>query len=82
MVHTTDSLGKDGADINDLELGAQATVLGLRNGIRNKDLVNGRSVDASNRITAENTVGEKSVDLGSTFALQELGSTGKGVASV
>lgn len=82
MVHTTDSLCKDNADINDFELGAQATVLGLGNGISNKNLVNCRSVDASDRVAAENPVGEKGVHLGSTFALQQLGSTSKGIAGV
>lgn len=45
-------------------------------------LVDGRRLDAADGVSAEDTVGEECVDLGGTLLLEELGSSGDGVARV
>lgn len=82
VVDTTNGLGKDGGNVNDLELGAEAAVLRLGHRVGDEYLVNGRGVDAGNGIAAENTVGKQGVDLEGALALEKLGSAGNGVGRV
>lgn len=62
MVHTTNRLAEDVGDIQNLKLGASLSVLMLRYGVGDNHFVNGRRVNARNRISAENAVSDKSVD--------------------
>lgn len=55
-------------------------ILGDRVGDQN--LVNGRSIDTGNGVTAKHSVSEKSVHLGSALLLQKLSSARDGVSSV
>lgn len=82
VVHAANGLGKDGADVNDFELGAQASVLSLWDRVGDENLVNGRGIDASDGVAAKDAVGEQGVHLGSTLTLQELGRTSNGVAGI
>lgn len=82
VVHTADGLGKDGGDVENLELGALAAVLLLRDRVGDDDLVNGRGVDARNRVAAEDTVGDKGVDFCGSLALEQLGGARDGVGRV
>jgi hypothetical protein len=82
MVHPADCLGKDQSDLQDFQLGTLATVLFLWDAVGDDDLVKRRGVDTGNGITAEHTMGDQGVDLGSTLLLQQLGSAGNGVGGV
>jgi len=82
MVNTANGLCKDGRDVQHLQLGAETAMLFLRDRIGDDDPVNSRGIEARNGITAEDAVGEESVDLESAFALKQLGGPGDGVGRV
>lgn len=50
--------------------------------VSDDDFVDGAGVDAGDGVTAENSVGEESVDVGSALSLYKLGSAGNGVGCI
>ena len=83
VVDAADRLGENGGDVQDVELGSKlllVLVLGYRVG--NDQLVNRRSLDAVDSVTAEDTVSQQRVDGGGTLLLKELGGSGDGVAGI
>jgi hypothetical protein len=82
VMNTTDSLSKNGRDIEYLKLRAKTTMLVLRNRVGYKHLVNGRSIDASDSVATEDTVGDEGIDLSSALLLQKLRSTRDRVTSI
>lgn len=61
MVHTTNGLGEDVRDVQDFELGARLPVLMLWYGVGDNHLVDGRSIDTRNCISAEDAVCDQSI---------------------
>lgn len=82
VVNTTDRLGKNAANLENLEFWASSLVLLLWNRVGNNDLVNSGGVEAGQSISGEDTVGNQRIDVGSTLALDKLGSTGDSVAGI
>jgi len=82
MVNATDRFSEDTADVQDLKLGTQFLVLLLWHAVRDDDLVDRRSIDAGNRIAAEDAVGEKRVDVCGALAFHKLGGAGNCVGGV
>ena len=83
MVDATDRLGENGGDIQDVELGSKLLLmLVLGNRVGDDQLVNRRSLDAVESVTAEDTVSQQGVDGGGTLLLEELGSSGNGVSGI
>lgn len=68
--------------IQEAKLGAHLHVLALGNGVGHDNLVDGRSVDAGDGVTAENAMGQEGVDLSSAVLLEELGSPRDRVAGI
>lgn len=82
VMDSADGFGENGGNFENLELGAQPTMLVLRDRVGDHNLVNGRSIDASNGISTEDTMGEQSVYSSSALTLEKLGGSGNGVARV
>lgn len=82
VVNTTDRLGKNATNLQNLEFWASSLVLLLWNRVGNNDLVNSRGIKAGQGISGEDTVGDQRIDIGSTLALDKLGSTGDSVAGI
>lgn len=83
MVDAPDRLGKDGRDIQNIQLGSKKRlVLVLRHRVGHNHLVDGRCLYAVDSVTAEDAVGQKGVDLGRTLLFAELGSACNGVARI
>jgi hypothetical protein len=82
MVYTSDSLGEDITDFEDLELGASRFVFGLVDCIGHNDLVECASVDALDGVSAQDTVGNECKHLGRAFLLEQFRSAGDCVGSI
>jgi hypothetical protein len=82
MVHSANGLGKDWRDVEHVQLGAHAAVFLLGNRVRYNHLVNGRSIESGNGVPTEDAVGDESVDLGSTLALEQFCSPRHRVAGI
>lgn len=83
MVDAPHRLGKDGRDIQDVELGSKLLlVLVLGNRVGNDQLVNRRGLDAADSVAAEDTVSQQGVNCGGALLLKELGGSGDSVAGV
>lgn len=83
MVDAADRLGENRGDVQDVKLGSKLLlVLVLGNRVGNDQLVNRRSLDAVDSVTAEDTVSQQGVDGGGALLLKELGSSGDGVAGI
>lgn len=82
VVDAADGLCEDGGDIKDLKLGALAAVLVLGHRVRDDDLVDSGGVDATESVSAEDTVGQQGEDAPGPLALEQLGGAGDGVAGV
>lgn len=82
VVDAADGLAKDGRDVNDLELGAQAAVLVLGHRVCDEHLINGRGVDARNGVAAEDAVRQQGIDLGGALLLEQLGCARDGVGGI
>lgn len=82
VVNPSDRLCEYAANLQYFEFRAQALVLFLWDTVSDDDFVNSAGVDAGNGIAAENSVGEKCVDVGGTLSLYKLGSAGNGVGCI
>lgn len=82
VMHATNGLCKNGADFEDLKLGAQSLVVFLRDAIGDNNLVKCRCVYASNGVSTEDSMREESVHFGSSLFLQELGCSCDGVGRI
>ena len=82
VVNTADGLGKNATNLENLELWASSLVLLLWHGVGDNNLVNSRGVEAGQGISGEDTVGDQRIDVGSTLALDKLGSAGDSVAGI
>ena len=83
VVDTTNGLGEDGGDIQDLEPGSQRNlVVGLGHRVGDDHLVDGRGLDAADGIATEDAMAQESVDGGSTFVLEKLGGPSDGVSGI
>jgi len=82
VVDAANGLRKDGGDVQVLKLGAESHVIPLRNRVGDDHLVDGRSVNTRDGVTAKNTMGQEGVDVSSALLLEQLGSSGNGVAGV
>ena len=83
VVDTPDGLREDGANIQNIQLRPQASlVFVLRHRVGYNHLVQGRGLDTVDGVPAEDAVGQEGVDLGSTLFLQELGGACDGVARI
>lgn len=76
-------LCKDTRNVQNLQLFAPNLVLFLRYRVCNHNLVDGRRIDAVNGISAENAVGNQSVNLGCLAPLlEQLRSAGEGIGGI
>lgn len=75
-------LGEDITHFQHLELGAPLAMLSLIDSIRHNNLIQRTRIDPVNRVSAQDTVGNKRIHLRRALLLQELGGTSNSIGRI
>jgi hypothetical protein len=82
MMHTTDCLGEEPADLQNFQLGTQTGVVVLRNAVGYNNLVKCGGIDTGNGIATEYAMGEQGVHLGCALLFQQFCSAGDCIGGI